>query len=420
MTVGIGLLRALVLAPVLGLALLAWLRPPRGRELGATITAGTWIAVAVLAINRLALAHGIWSFDAIGGLVLGVPLDVWLGWTAWWLLPVLVWRRRMPLLAPALAALWLDLLWMPHLHPLLSLGEDWITWDLLAIGVACLPAWWGVRASRSGTGLGPRAALQAACYLSVSLWLIPELATDGALLAILGAWPRPGLDLALQVAALPLCVFLASVHELVRAGGGTPIPMDPPARLVTTGPYAYVRNPMQLSAALLWLIWGAILGSVPVALGAVITVGYGATFAALHEAEHLPRRWPRWRAWADAVRPWWPRWHPHVPHASVLWVARSCDPCSELGDWIASRHPLRLQIRAAEEHPQPLRRLRWEHPHAPPEEGIAALARAVEQIHLGWAVLGWFVRLPGVVQLLQLLVDASGGGPRPLRRERRR
>ena len=409
-------LRALVLLPTFVVALLWWLQPPRGRELGAVLTAGAWIAIVIGAIHQPALAHGAWSYQAIGGIVLGIPLDVWIGWASLWLLPVLVWRDRIPVIAMVLAALWLDLLFVPRLYPLVALGPTWIPWDLFTIGLACVPAWWGVRWSRAGIHPGIRAALQSACYLAISLWMIPSIALGEGPWVVLASWSRPGLDLVLQLVLLWVGVFLASVHELVRAGGGPPIPMDPPIRLVTTGPYAYVRNPMQLSAALLWLIWGGILGSAPVALGAVITVGYGATFATVHESTHLPGRWPRWRAWADAVGAWWPRWSPHVPDEATLWVARGCDPCSELGDWIAARAPRGLRIRAAEDHPGALRRLRWEHPHAPAEEGIAALARAVEQIHLGWAVLGWIVRLPGLVQLLGLLVDASGGSARTLGR----
>lgn len=34
-------------------------------------------------------------------------------------------------------------------------------------------------------------------------------------------------------------------------GGGTPVPCDPPKRLVSTGPYAYIGNPMQTAMALI-------------------------------------------------------------------------------------------------------------------------------------------------------------------------
>ena len=37
-----------------------------------------------------------------------------------------------------------------------------------------------------------------------------------------------------------------------------------------------------------------------------------------------------------------------------------------------------------------------------------------DHVHLGWAALGFFLRLPVVRPLMQLLVDASGGESRPI------
>jgi len=43
--------------------------------------------------------------------------------------------------------------------------------------------------------------------------------------------------------------------------------------------------------------------------------------------------------------------------------------------------------------------------------GIAALARALEHVNLGWALLAMALRLPIANQFLQAIVDMSGGGP---------
>jgi hypothetical protein len=50
-----------------------------------------------------------------------------------------------------------------------------------------------------------------------------------------------------------------------------------------------------------------------------------------------------------------------------------------------------------------------------PASGVEAIARALEHIHLGWAVFGFLVRLPIVCQVAQLLADASGAEPRRIR-----
>src|SRR5204863_5759072 len=120
-----------------------------------------------------------------------------------------------------------------------------------------------------------------------------------------------------------------------------------------------------------------------------------------------------------------------VPPA-VLYVAETCGECSAVGRWFARRHPVGLQIVAAEDHPtRELQRMTYCSTfHASSEageafgpaagevlsdrlgqalveaEGVAGLARALEHLNLGWAFVGWTLRLPAILQLVQLLVDA--------------
>ena len=47
-------------------------------------------------------------------------------------------------------------------------------------------------------------------------------------------------------------------------------------------------------------------------------------------------------------------------------------------------------------------------------EGVRAMGRVLEHLNFGWAVAGASLRLPGIWQGVQLLMDASGLGPRTL------
>lgn len=97
-----------------------------------------------------------------------------------------------------------------------------------------------------------------------------------------------------------------------------------------------------------------------------------------------------------------------------LYVAEGCDACSQLARWIDGRGPVGLERVAAEDHPgRDLTRLTYDPRDGTGEvEGVAALARALEHVHLGWAFVGWTLRLPLVAQLAQVLADGVGAGPR--------
>ena len=77
---------------------------------------------------------------------------------------------------------------------------------------------------------------------------------------------------------------------------------------------------------------------------------------------------------------------------------------------------MNLRLEAAEHRPGgPPTRLTYDPGDGTPEvQGVAALARAFEHLHLGWALVGWVLAFPGVLQVVQAFTDASGGGPRVL------
>jgi protein-S-isoprenylcysteine O-methyltransferase Ste14 len=94
------------------------------------------------------------------------------------------------------------------------------------------------------------------------LLLIPEIAfalRPRRGWAPLLAAPEWAKQVALQVVLLLALPGVSAVLEFAERGGGTPIPFDPPVRLVTSGVYRYVANPMQLSCTLVLLAWAVVL-----------------------------------------------------------------------------------------------------------------------------------------------------------------
>ncbi len=416
---------ALLYGPIAA-ATCAWLlRPPSPRRAAGVWVALAWNGATVLALNLVALHAGWWSFHATGALLLGVPADAYLGWCVWWsAVPVLA-GQRLPIAVTIIAMAVVDLVAMPMLAPVLVLGRPWLAGEVLAISLCLAPALMLARWTEQERHLTVRAGMLVLAFGALALGVIPSVILEltGRDWSTLLSRSSTVASVLAQLLAIPALLGASAVQEFAQRGEGTPLPFDPPRRLVTSGAYAYLANPMQLSLALTLLVWGALLGSWGVAAGAVIAVAYGAGLAAWDEGGDMARRHgAAWRAYRAHVRDWIPRWRPYQANdapAALLYVARGCAQCSAIGAWIAARAPIGLRIVAAESHPErDLSRITYDPADGSAEEwGVAAMGRALEHINFGWAYAGMLLRLPLVRQLIQLIVDASGGGPKRFARD---
>jgi protein-S-isoprenylcysteine O-methyltransferase Ste14 len=98
---------------------------------------------------------------------------------------------------------------------------------------------------------GLRALAHALVLSSTIAVLLPSaiLAEEGHA----SSWPAPSAGRVGFAALLALTAFAlgaAATAAFVRAGG-TPDPLDPPVRLVTGGPYARLRHPLQIAESML-------------------------------------------------------------------------------------------------------------------------------------------------------------------------
>lgn len=399
-------------------AVACWLRRPPGRRgIGGVLLAVAWNVATLVPLQLAAARLGWWTFPTGVGSRIPIPPELIVGWAiAWGAVPVLLHPR--PRLGVLVAvAVGADVLLMPRLTPVLALGDRWIVGELVALGLCLVPGallgWW----MADDRQLGWRASLQVIAFALLIGVLLPVA------IAMLTSERPPHMNIGPSGLLLQLVVLLAlpgvsAVQEFVERGGGTPIPFDPPRRLVTSGVYAYVANPMQLSMALCYLAIGGMLRRWEVALVGVMSVAYAEGIARWDEDRDLAARaGERWATYRRAVRRWRPRWKPWYPAdipAARLYVADDCVECSQLGQWLAARGPAGLEVVPARTHPRaPLRRITYQPMDGMREaEGVAAVARALEHLSLGWALIGMLARLPLLVVALQWLTDASGGEPR--------
>jgi len=72
----------------------AW-RRPSPRAMTGAVMAALWNLPIILAIHLLALRLGWWNYHADGGLLLGMPIDLFLAWAWFWgAVPALLSDRR--------------------------------------------------------------------------------------------------------------------------------------------------------------------------------------------------------------------------------------------------------------------------------------------------------------------------------------
>lgn len=415
------LVRAAALyVPIMVTALLCLRQPPQRRQVAGMLLGFSWNLSALLWLESINLRAHFWNYHATGGLVLGMPVDLYLGWAlAWSALPCVAFRRqRLWIVIAAMFAL--DFLAMPLCAPVVELTSRWLAGEAMALGLVLVPAQLFARWTSEDSHLYGRATLHVLSSGSLLLFVLPEsifsvLHQDGW--HALFGYAAEMRSLLLQGAIVLAIPGVSAVQEFAMRGCGTPVPFDPPKRLVSSGLYAYLGSPMQLSCVMLLTYWGIVLQSLWMSLAGAMGLIYGMGLARWSEDDEMPARFgQRWSAYRANVRALWPRWRPWrdetLPKAR-LYIAENCGPCSELRRWFERRLPIGLEILAAEDHPaRSLRRITYDpRDGSAEEEGLGALARGLEHLNFGWALMAAGIRLPIIRQLLQLVCDASGFGP---------
>jgi protein-S-isoprenylcysteine O-methyltransferase Ste14 len=412
---------SLYVAAVLTSAVWLWRRPAK-RQMAGAFLAFAWNISAVLLLQVTATRVGWWSFDVHGGTLLGIPVDLFVEWAwLWGAIPALAFPS-MRLSIVILFCLTFDAVLMPLGTPVIQVGQNWMIGEAIGLGIGLVPAQLLARWTARNEHLKERVVLQICAFTGLMLFVLPTvvITQSGSSWRFPLTIPMWQLSLYIQILMVPAVIGLSAVQEFATSGHGTPVPFDPPTRLVTTGIYAFLANPMQLAAVVLLLGIGFMIDNLWVAAAGVMAHLYSAGLAGWDEDEDLRTRFgDDWIAYRRSVPRWFPRLRPwrepnHPP--ALLFVAASCGMCSEVGRWFERRGAVGLCVMAAETHPSGLlRRITYEPCNGSHSaSGIEAIARSLEHIHLGWAFVGFVLRLPGIREFAQLLADASGAEPRAI------
>ncbi len=179
--------------PVCGAAALwVWRRP--GSPHGAGILlAFLWNAVAFCPVHLAAQHFGWWHFQASGGLFLGFPVDLYLAWIVLWGVIPLLGFPSFSLPGTIAIFLLVDVVIMPALNPLLTLGRWWYLGEAMAAGFCLFSSQILGRWTRDRDHLYGRAALQVIVFSGFLIGLLPAiiLANSGSSSAWMRLLDRP-------------------------------------------------------------------------------------------------------------------------------------------------------------------------------------------------------------------------------------
>jgi protein-S-isoprenylcysteine O-methyltransferase Ste14 len=138
-------------------------------------------------------------------------------------------------------------------------------------------------------------------------WLLTGGWDRGSDLPAQGIWTIVGV----MLVAADVAVLVLSFAGFARDGRGTPTPAVPTGRLVVSGAYRYVRNPMYLATAAVIVGEGLLLARPVLFVAATAYVATLGFCGRRWEEPALRERFgPPYDAYRQAVPGWWPRRRP--------------------------------------------------------------------------------------------------------------
>jgi protein-S-isoprenylcysteine O-methyltransferase Ste14 len=161
----------------------------------------------------------------------------------------------------------------------------------------------------------------AAAAISVA-WGVVIGGTFGCLLPyLLGDWhfhrPLPYWAIAQAAGGLLICAGLVPVVQSFAGFikvGGTPVPVASPPRLVVSGIYRYVRNPIYVGFLALMVGQTLLFGSPGLLEYTAVAWCVAAAGVRFYEEPTLARKFgAEYQDYRRAVRAWIPRLHPWTP-----------------------------------------------------------------------------------------------------------
>lgn len=384
----------------------------------AALLAAAWCLPAAVLVGFLSTRFGVWTVPSPTLLLLGSPAIVLFARVLLWGWAFAAYLEQVSLIRLAVLGVSLDLLLLYADRVAFHPNPQFFLTELIAVGLCLLPAQIFARWTRERRHLAARNLMHLCFHSALLLGVWPLL-----IMQLFGgnwhAWAERSSaanKFYLQVLFFPCVVLITAMQEFHAAGHGTPMPEDAPRRLVATGIYSYVANPMQIGKFGVLSGWGLFWKNPWIVGAAFLGLLYSLTIARWRENRDMAARFGAdWALYRCNVRRWLPRWRPWIGAAdamgpAALYLDLDCGPCFRLARWFAAQRPTRFRILPLTAHPQrALTRITYRAAGGDREvHGIHAIARAFEHLNLAWAFCGWMLRVPLIAWAAELITEAVG------------
>ncbi|MEM6536617.1 MAG: methyltransferase [Pseudomonadota bacterium] len=376
---------ALLLGPIALVILVATSKKVSRRAQVGALFALLYGLGTVFVTHQAAMYLGWWHYGWDALMLMGMPADILFG-------GAILFGPVLYLLFPNSRPMWicLPIILLMHgtvfssLEPLVIAGPGWFVGVVAVFLVAHIPAIYLARWTETDTQLPLRVALLAIMFGANAFVLLPSI----IMAAMGGSWDLDTKSLLDWMVALPAflvaCVVGVSAAQMLALQGlGTAIPLDPTKRLVRTGIYSYVNNPMQLSSVLCWLVIGVFLQNIWVALSALMAWIFVNGMVRWHHKNDLLQRFPDgWPEYRSHVPEWIPRRRPWVKENAKLRLDSNNRSHAALGKLLSTATGLHItsDIKGSARYDSPL--------DARGFSGAAAISMALTHINVIWMLIG--------------------------------
>ncbi len=301
----------ILLAPMIVLGALLFVRPAKYFERVGMMLGFLLCVPMILLMNVLAEYLGWWKYAATANSYYNIPIEVILGWACFWgaLLPYLFKQNKV--LVAFFVALMIDLIYMPYMTGLFVLGEYWLIGEIAVLVTCLLPSLiiYQLTATRKKVLL--RGGIQSYIWGTWIVFLIPSLILTYEHKSIFDIFSMNALRVLIFLIGMGSSMLIGylAVVQLAKVGLGTPIPFDSAQKLVRTGIYQHVANPLQISTALMFICMALLYKSWMMLCPLIALILYTEIFVRWHHSVDIEQRFGEaWFEYRKQVRNWLPKW----------------------------------------------------------------------------------------------------------------